>query len=103
MAGASGGRRHAQAVLVSTITAFHRRVRPQAPDRALSDQASLLEPAHDAILVRDAGQVIPFWNRGAERTYGSPAVSGAEIFLALARPLPWDPSPLSSGNRDGRR
>ena len=76
MAGASGGRRHAQAVLVSTITAFHRRVRP------LSDQASLLDPAHDAILVRDAGQVIPFWNRGAERTYGSPAVSGAEIFLA---------------------
>lgn len=42
----------------------------KAAERALADQASLLNLAHDAILVRDAGQVITFWNRGAELTYG---------------------------------
>ena len=42
----------------------------KAAERALADQASLLDLAHDAILVWDAGQVITFWNHGAERTYG---------------------------------
>ena len=36
----------------------------------LREQTGLLELAHDAILVRDMDDVINFWNRGAERTYG---------------------------------
>jgi PAS domain S-box-containing protein len=53
-----------------TIAAFTDVSDRKAAERALSDQASLLNLAHDAILVRDAGQVITFWNRGAELTYG---------------------------------
>jgi len=53
-----------------TIVAFTDVSDRKAAERELADQASLLDLAHDAILVRDAGQVITFWNRGAERTYG---------------------------------
>jgi PAS domain S-box-containing protein len=37
------------------------------------DQASLLDLAHDAILVRDLDDRVRYWNRGAERLYGWPA------------------------------
>ncbi len=53
-----------------TIAAFADISDRRAAERALADQASLLDLAHDAILVWDADQVITFWNRGAERTYG---------------------------------
>jgi PAS domain S-box-containing protein len=53
-----------------TVAAFADISDRRAAERALSDQASLLELAHDAILVWDAGHVITFWNHGAERTYG---------------------------------
>ena len=53
-----------------TVAAFADISDRRAAERALFDQASLLDLAHDAILVWDAGHVITFWNRGAERTYG---------------------------------
>jgi len=53
-----------------TVAAFADISDRRATERALFEQASLLDLAHDAILVWDAAHVITFWNHGAERTYG---------------------------------
>ena len=37
---------------------------------SVREQAALLEIAHDAIIVRDPGSRIRYWNKGAEQTYG---------------------------------
>jgi PAS domain S-box-containing protein len=42
----------------------------RAQAEKLQEQASLLDVAHDAIIVRDFSGEIRFWNRGAESTYG---------------------------------
>ena len=52
------------------IAAFADISERRVTERVLSDQASLLDLAHDAIIVWDAAHVITFWNHGAERTYG---------------------------------
>lgn len=36
----------------------------------LQEQTELLELAHDTIMVRDLDNLVLFWNRGAEETYG---------------------------------
>ena len=36
----------------------------------LRQRANLLDLTHDTVFVRDASNVITFWNRGAERLYG---------------------------------
>ncbi len=53
-----------------TIAAFTDISDRRAAQRSLSDQASLLDLANDAIFVWDAEHKISFWNRGAEHTYG---------------------------------
>jgi len=47
----------------------------KASEAVLREQASLLGVTHDAIFVRDANNIITYWNRGAEELYGW---SGAE-------------------------
>lgn len=42
----------------------------QEADRRIRQQASLLNKARDAIIVRDLHHRIHFWNQGAERLYG---------------------------------
>ncbi|MEC5215526.1 diguanylate cyclase (GGDEF)-like protein/PAS domain S-box-containing protein [Actimicrobium sp. GrIS 1.19] len=42
----------------------------QEADERLIEQAALLDKAHDAIIVRDIGHHVQFWNAGAERLYG---------------------------------
>lgn len=39
-------------------------------NKRIREQASLLDKAQDAILVRDMNNVVQFWNSGAERLYG---------------------------------
>jgi two-component system sensor kinase FixL len=42
----------------------------QAANMAVREQARLLDLTHDTIFVRDMGDVITYWNRGAEELYG---------------------------------
>lgn len=50
------------------ITSLVRRL--QASALMQTRQARLLDLTHDTVLVRDPGDVIIFWNRGAEQLYG---------------------------------
>jgi PAS domain S-box-containing protein len=44
----------------------------QSANMAVQEQARLLDLTHDTIFVRDMGDVITYWNRGAEELYGWP-------------------------------
>jgi PAS domain S-box-containing protein len=91
----------------------------RAQAETLQEQASLLDVAHDAIIVRDFGGEIRFWNRGAESLYGwnkAEAVgqishsllqtqypqSMTEIEAAVRRDGRWE-GELSHMKRDGSR
>jgi PAS domain S-box-containing protein len=59
-----------------------------------TQQASLLDLTHDTIFVRDMGDVITYWNRGAEELYGWRAEQAigqrAPELLGTVFPLPID-------------
>jgi PAS domain S-box-containing protein len=59
-----------------------------------TQQASLLDLTHDTIFVRDMGDVITYWNRGAEELYGWRAEEAigqrAPELLRTVFPLPID-------------
>lgn len=55
-------------VAALAVTSLIRRVRAQG--KVQREQARLLELSADAIFVRDADNVITYWNRGAEQLYG---------------------------------
>ena len=57
------------------VTGLVRRARGLAQaalgsQKALAEQASLLDLTHDSVFVRDMNDVITYWNRGAEERYG---------------------------------
>ncbi|WP_236960185.1 PAS domain-containing sensor histidine kinase [Methylobacterium durans] len=54
------------AIAIGTALAL----RNQAAAERLAEQASLLDLTHDSIFVRDRGDIVRFWNRGAEELYG---------------------------------
>jgi PAS domain S-box-containing protein len=61
---AEGGRATRLRGVMIDITA-----RRQA-EEALRERANLLDLTHDTVFVRDMGDVITYWNRGAEELYG---------------------------------
>ena len=64
----------------------------QEADRRIREQASLLDKARDAIIVRDLHHHIQFWNQGAERLYGwtSEEVSSKSIEVLYEDLLPFN-------------
>jgi diguanylate cyclase (GGDEF)-like protein/PAS domain S-box-containing protein len=62
------------AFITSTLQIFATRVAAemerQASDAHIRQQASLLDKAQDAIMVRGLDNAIRYWNKGAERLYG---------------------------------
>ncbi len=62
------------ALVESTLRVFAARAEGELErldaDQRLREQASLLDEAHDAILVRDMEHRLRFWNQGAQRLYG---------------------------------
>ncbi|HEX5539932.1 MAG TPA: PAS domain S-box protein, partial [Methylophilaceae bacterium] len=60
--------------VISTLRIFATRaaaeIERQETDKRISEQASLLDKAQDAIIVRDIEGHIQFWNKSAERLYG---------------------------------
>ena len=62
------------AFITSTLQIFATRVsvemERQAADAHIRQQASLLDKAQDAIMVRGLDNTIRYWNKGAERLYG---------------------------------
>lgn len=99
----------------------HKRIEEQlkALAQKLQEQASFLDIAHDAIVVREFGGAIHFWSRGAEAFYGwskAEAIgqiahtllqtqypqSIAEIEAAIRRDGRWE-GELNQARRDGSR
>ena len=62
----------------------------------LAEQASLLDKAQDAIVVRDLSHRVTYWNKSAERLYGW---SAAEVLDTVARDRQTDTAAYDEGMR----
>ena len=76
-------------ILRGAVVTFSDITRRLERDRRISEQARLLDLAHDAITVRDLDDRIQFWNRGAERLLGWTAeeLMGADVKEFLYKDL----------------
>lgn len=87
--------------ILSTLKIFAARtaaeLERQQAESKLREQASLLDKAHDAILVRDLENRILFWNHGAERLYGWSAAEA--IGQPISRLLYRDTTVFEEGTR----
>ncbi len=73
-------------------------------EEALREQATLLELAHDAIIVRNLDDDITYWNSGAEEMYGwrRREAVGKPVHLLLASAYPPGVDPKAETLREGR-
>ncbi len=67
-------------------------------EKQLRQQASLLDQAHDAIMVWDLARRVTYWSRGAAQLYGWSA--GEAIGAALIDSLSADPDQFADATRD---
>jgi PAS domain S-box-containing protein len=78
-------------VMVRDVTERHRAEEAlRRSEERFREQAALLDKATDAIMVKDQGGRVRYWNRGAERLYGHGAA--AAIGRAVADLLYRDPA-----------
>jgi PAS domain S-box-containing protein len=95
--------------LAAIATTTFLAIEDRAATAALREKAGLLDLSHDGIFVRDANDVIVYWNRGAEQVYGWKAeeVVGKAVaheLLHTAFPAPRDrimPELLKTGRWEG--
>src|SRR5438094_4628492 len=80
----------------AVVTHLVSRLRKSA--ETLREQAALLDLTHDTIFVRDVNDVITYWNRGAEESYGWKEERGRR--QEFARPEP-DGLPRTVGRYHG--
>ncbi len=67
--------------IVGRVWSFREITERKKAERKIVEQASLLDLAQDAIVVRDLGNWITFWSQGAERLFGWSAeeVAGQQV------------------------
>ena len=73
--------------IVGRVWSFRDITERKQAERKILQQASLIDLAQDAIIVRDLGHWITFWNKGAERLFGWTAdeIKGRQITELLYR------------------
>ncbi|MBO9712387.1 ATP-binding protein [Sphingomonas sp.] len=101
------------AILITTLLSL----RDRSTRTTLGEQARILELSHDTVVIRDRGDVILYWNDGAEHLYGWPRVealgkrcnellqssfAAAEVDAAMEREGHWS-GEVTRTRRDGSR
>ncbi|MEQ2005240.1 MAG: response regulator [Limisphaerales bacterium] len=73
--------------IVGRVWSFRDITERKKAERKILQQASLIDLAQDAIVVRDLGHWITFWNKGAERLFGWTAeeIKGHQVTALLYR------------------
>jgi len=73
--------------IVGRVWSFRDITERKKAERKILQQASLIDLAQDAIVVRDLGHWITFWNKGAERLFGWTAdeIKGRQVTDLLYR------------------
>jgi diguanylate cyclase (GGDEF)-like protein/PAS domain S-box-containing protein len=82
--------------MVDVSDIMHAEVKRMEADSRIREQASLLDKAKDAIVVRGIDNRVRFWNKGAERLYGWTAEEAIGRFLPQL--LSEDPAQFSEAN-----